>query len=384
MKDLVSIPLYLAIIAFNCIEVYLIAKKPAKKRLKSERMLLSLSIGDILLGLNGVIGFLREIKVIPTTRFIVTFLNSFIIFSVTFSILHIFLLTMDRFISVYYPIRRRTIMSNKLVDTSLAVIWVVSLVTSPLIVWHSIAHKSIIYPVFLSIEVFPTLIFVLFAYVMIYRKLRGSVMLNNSNGEASRSSGTNGNSSNGYSMTYVEAQGNLEPPSTKNGIKDGMGLSTCDKNGIKDGPNEAHSLRTASITLQYEEKADSMKERPSSVGGEDMAQKQDVTENHAPNAGVELGQNAQDTKPIAQPHNSRTYTQEKRILMLGISIIVSFAICFLPATIAFLVFLRFSKKSMPYFVLAYFFAVLNSISNPVLYFFYRYWEKARRYCCCCC
>eukprot|EP00794_Sanderia_malayensis_P012001 gene12001-13239_t len=293
MKDVVSIPLYLAMIALNCVEIFLIGKKPAKKRLKSEKMLLSLSIGDVMLGLNGVIGFFREIKVIPSSRFIILFLNSFIIFSVTFSILHILLLTLDRFVSVYYPIRRRILMSDHFINISLVVIWLFSLISVPFIVWHSVAKKSAIYPVFLSIEVLPTLVFLFFVYVMIYRRLRGSVTLATSNCRTSMASSVNLSS---VSYVYDDARNHNENEAVTTGGLSQPGVAVECNVALSSNGN-SDDLKVSSIKLEQQEQN----------GGKDKTM-------------------------------SSTEMTE----------------------------------------------ILNSVSNPILYFFYRYWDKAKECCCCCC
>ena len=401
MKDVVSIPLYLAIIVLNSIEIYVIAKKPAKRRLKSEKMLLSLGIGDLLLGLNGVIGFLREIKVIPSTPFIITFLNSFIIFSVTFSILHILLLTFDRFVSVYFPIRRRTLISDKFVTITLVLIWIFSLVTSPLVVWHSIANKSHIYPVFLSIEVFPTLFALLFVYIMIYRKLRDTYMFGGGSCGAASSSANSCNPSTTCTGSSMEdsapRQKQLAASLEKGPVVAGSQL-TGEQHTVADGKARSSSncevelLSISSVTFDTipdQNSADVSKQEAENRRAREDGKLENggkFPENTTTNGTTLLEipkQNQPDLKNQAKL-NKKNYRQEHRILMLGISIIISFAICFLPATMTFLVFIRFSKKSLPYFVMSYFFAVMNSISNPVLYFFYRYWDSVKRRFNCCC
>ena len=499
-KDIYSFPFYVLIIAMNAMEIILIIKK--KCRVRSETMLLSLSAGDLMLGIIGVIGFLMDIKLLPYNRPCEIIVNSFIIFSISSSVLNILLITVDRFLAVVFPMQRNIWMKNSNLYAYIATIWVVSLSSSPLLAWYTITSNSDTYSFVLAFEVLPTIVVIGIVYALVYRKLKRTQLLRASRNGIKMKTSSNSTASvffskfrktkhdlmeevitRQFSHTAEKTIGatvnchlsnNVQVNETLQVGKEWPNSETIRKE-IENRPEETVGIGLKDVTVK------SFSRNPGSIKGSkeeawenienvifndtestlrscytnkkvncdkilksdekmDFSYKTNMEKQNAENRSIEILSedetiNSRPTSSIflySDTHSSglvrggydnsceslhnvnksgimeelsavipkgnpdanatvklklipkrdKTFTAERRVLYFGIAVVISFSICFLPATIVYLKFRKFNRQAVSWFALSYVFAVVNSVVNPILYFFYRYWDRLHCSNCC--
>ena len=128
------------VVVINIIEIGILVRN--RKNLKNyERLLLSLSVADLLVGITFLASVLVQFKRGSYTPISVGFW-----YSITTSLFHIVLLTLDRAIAVLYPLKHRIWITAKFTKISIGMSWIFSLltVTSSLLNRNKLVTKTVI------------------------------------------------------------------------------------------------------------------------------------------------------------------------------------------------------------------------------------------------
>ena len=124
LEELVFILVGLLIISMNFVEVVFILR--IKHRSTFEKLLLSLALSDVLVGIAVVVFKILDFILGDQTwlqeeNFIVVF-----IMSALFSLQNLLVITIDRFIAVKFPIKHRLLVTGRRVNILIVLIWVVT------------------------------------------------------------------------------------------------------------------------------------------------------------------------------------------------------------------------------------------------------------------
>ena len=124
LEELVFILVGLLIISMNFAEVVFILR--IKHRSTFEKLLLSLALSDVLVGIAVVVFkvldfILGDQSWLREENFIVVF-----IMSALFSLKNLLVITIDRFIAVKFPIKHRLLVTGRRVNILIVLIWVVT------------------------------------------------------------------------------------------------------------------------------------------------------------------------------------------------------------------------------------------------------------------
>ena len=111
------------VVVINIIEIGILARNH-KNLTIYERLLLSLSVADLLVGITFLVSLLAQFEKGSNLRISVVFW-----YSITTSLFHIVLLTLDRAIAVLYPLKHRIWITVKFINISIGMSWVFSLLT---------------------------------------------------------------------------------------------------------------------------------------------------------------------------------------------------------------------------------------------------------------
>ena len=123
--------LAMMIVLLNTIEIVLILRCKRKKTF--DKLLLSLAISDLMVGFAVATFKIVDVTTYNTIPWLVgeNFAGIFK-FSINFSITNLFMITADRLLAVRFPIKHRILLTERRVNAMIAVIWLVSFVTSAL------------------------------------------------------------------------------------------------------------------------------------------------------------------------------------------------------------------------------------------------------------
>ena len=117
----------LFIIILNSIEAFIIARR-WKNKSNHERIIFSLSMSDLLVGISGVIIHgLDSMVMLPLSSKYGAGVLLPLWFSINTSLLHILGMTINRAIAVKYPVQHKLMITPSRVTFSLLVIWLLSL-----------------------------------------------------------------------------------------------------------------------------------------------------------------------------------------------------------------------------------------------------------------
>ena len=144
----VSIILAVGIILLNSAEIIVLCRKGGKRK-KPEHMILSLSCADCLVGIAYLICGLGKIiwKYNPNSHQISVVANEIrasFSFSIVASILHIFVIAVERFYAVKQPFKYRTIITSKRIIVILVIIWIFSATVTALFTQAKVLGKEIV------------------------------------------------------------------------------------------------------------------------------------------------------------------------------------------------------------------------------------------------
>ena len=158
------------VIVINIIEIGMLVRK--RKNLKNyERLLLSLSVADLLVGITFLVYLLPWLEKSYDKPISAVFW-----YSITTSLFHVVLLTLDRAVAVLFPLKHRAWITTKFTKISIAVSWMSSLlsVTSFLFNRSKRITKTIIgYMTILTIVILVIVYSVITHKVMIKRYKQG-------------------------------------------------------------------------------------------------------------------------------------------------------------------------------------------------------------------
>ena len=172
-----SLIISVAAIAVNAVEIGLIWKQ--QQRTRTEYILLSLAVADLMSAASMTLNKLSELYMIPHEGFAYILYAAFAMIST--SILHLLLMTLDRVVTVVAPFWHKVHVTLKRTGIALSIIWlnmVVSYISS-VILFES---KSIsfmtgvrIYLEMASIVFFLMSIMMFISYIIIVRKAKSSI-----------------------------------------------------------------------------------------------------------------------------------------------------------------------------------------------------------------
>ena len=130
-RDTIFVILALIILFSNTVEIILILRCKSKKLF--DKLLLSLALSDILVGLAVIafksIGLVRH-NALPWLEG-EDCANIFIISS-NFSMSNLIFITVDRFLAVRFPVKHRILLTERRVNTVIALVWFLSAVSTTL------------------------------------------------------------------------------------------------------------------------------------------------------------------------------------------------------------------------------------------------------------
>ena len=174
------LPIYTLVIIFNTAELILLYHQRTSRRSKLHRkifiqrfntvyILTSLSCADLSLGIAGTT--LRTMMVTgkgyPTWAVRLTYR-----FSVISSVLNISLLTLDRGMAIFVPLKHRIFMTKVKLSIMIAISWIVPVATSMTAAYLEIELDIHVFHIVMATAVFPTIIIALAAYIAMFWKVR--------------------------------------------------------------------------------------------------------------------------------------------------------------------------------------------------------------------
>ena len=140
-RDIIYVIISFLIVILNTVEAVLIIRCNSKNTF--DKLLLSLAISDILVGLS-----VAAFKIIDLTTYdSLTWLGTedcaiIFIASSNFSMLNLVLITVDRFLAVRFPIKHRILVTERRINTIIVLIWIVSAVSMIFLIIIELERKG--------------------------------------------------------------------------------------------------------------------------------------------------------------------------------------------------------------------------------------------------
>ena len=331
------------VVLLNITELVILIKKRCNKNFSpSDAILTSLCSSDLIFGINGVIN--NSISRLFKSQGINISKIQIISFQFTtaLTILNVVLLTADRLIAIRFPLKYRIWLNMKTISIAVAIIWILSIgfTLLPYFVPKLFGYST---NNILMALVLPTACFIGVCYACIYHRIRTQRRKIVHFTDKLELSGTLGHNKSGY------------------------------KNHSK-----RNSVEMRDYNLQFSKLGCSERQQHSSRGNSDM------TDWNVASASKQnekrISKNARSNlRRKNRRHLSKADRSERKVMRIGIAIVVLFMICYLPATFLFLIFTVPTAETLKYFIVSFALISLNSVGNPIIYFLCQY--KGRNHCC---
>ena len=385
-----SSPFYISSLILNVTEICIILLQ--KKALSSsDQIVLSLAFGDAVLGLVGTLGFLIDIGAVPESKILSAIIIGAIFHSLSLSILTVLLLTTDRCLAVFLPFRQRQILSKRMVTVLIIGAWVVAFIISGVYFWLTEKKENQVVNYSYSTQIIFTFIVISSVYFALYKKVKRQSstvhqVLTNTTSKTETCKKTGLRS---ISLPDINKKSNLTPNESNNQHrlstvgKEDLEIESVHQSIAEKSFSTSNSTKASKVTQKYPKISKVVTDGLSvsqSKGTEGTSKEENDTsaskkvKKFTPlqmfNFEIAESRKRQKTRYRLQ--------KERKILLLGSLIVSFFGISFLPSAL-----LAIDGRKRDYsntsFIVTYVLAISNSVSNPLLYFFYKH--SSYIFCC---
>ena len=336
--------LEILVFVFCIAQLIILVRKHCKKDSHPttfERTLVSLCLSDLVIAVTGIYQYWRttELKVEELrNRPFLRFLNVFAMeFSVIASILNLSLLSIERTVSTTRPHHYRDIFSPNKVILMIASAWIINVILTVVMVLVALKiHEMIDNYILLSLTLCCSV--ALFAsYFKGYLVTRKSRIRTHSYASPGMKNGKP--SGRNCKINCVTIQEGMKA----------ITINQTSQNGIS--------------VMEVSDKTDNHMRYDSSL----IFKGKDTYENSPPESSAAVKKTIKKHLEIQDQQTKALIKRERRSLMFGIFISLAFMVCYFPLTFYSAIF-PFSRARQPQFITLFFFARLNSLINPIVYF----------------